>query len=177
MPRLDPSPWLAVVIPYLLAVAYLTYRGLARNEFRAPGKSGWARYRAGSADWLLSTVLNLLLTVAGLFMLWAALFDGAAFTREPVLKRPEASGALVQNVRVDRSPGEVVRCLTELNHAQTYENGRNSWLIAVRNGRNSVMYTFEVTTEGSGSRVEVRRRRPSPFVTWAPCFRSGTEIR
>jgi len=167
----DLTPWLVVTIPYLLIVAYVTYRGLAQREFRVIGKYGWARYRVGSFDWWLSTMVNFALLAAGVIMLKWSVYNGADFARDPVPPMPAASGKLIETAHIDKRAHVLAQCLSELNHAKTYATGPDGWLVAVRNGRNSVMYTFEVRAEGTGSRMDIRRRQVSPFVSWKPCLR------
>ena len=171
MVKLDPSGWLFLVVPYLVAVSYVSYRGLARNEFRRSGRSGWTRYRRGSFDWWEATAVNLLFLGCGLVVLWPALFDGANFNREPARPMPATTGSLVERAHVDRTPEALLDCLTKGRPGQVYADGPGRWVVAVRNGKGSVMYTYEVEAEAGGSRLDVRRRQPSPFVSWRACLR------
>lgn len=81
MPAFDPSPWLLAATPLLVATAYLTYRGLIRQEFRRRGTHGWFRFEPWSLDWIVSTVLNLTLLAASSCLTYASLFHGSTFSQ------------------------------------------------------------------------------------------------
>ena len=112
----DPSPWLLLAVPFLAAALYVAWRGFARNEFRVRGEWAWKRYRTGSVDWYVTTLLNLTFVGAGLFMLYETAFHGKDVSREPRLAMPALAGDLVDTVRVETRPETLAACLADANH-------------------------------------------------------------
>jgi hypothetical protein len=170
MVELDPSPWLILAVPFFLAVAYVFRRGLVRNEFRVRGKKGWAHYFTWSLGWTLATAVNLVFLGASMFVVYLALTRGSDFSREPELSMPPRGGRLTETIQVRREPSVLAECIADLNHGRVYDLGSGKRRVAVRNGRNAVLYTFEIEPDRGGSRMEVRRWSVSPFVGWARCL-------
>ncbi|WP_299422645.1 hypothetical protein [Sphingomonas bacterium] len=170
---MDPSPWLLLTVPFLAVAAYVSYRGWARGQFRVPGRGGWAHYHNGSLDWYGATLLNLVFLGAGVFMLYQSVFRGSDFSREPVLPMPVLTGEPIETVKIKGDPGSLARCLATKNHGQLFALGQGSWRVVVRNGRNRVMYTFDIVPRGGASRMDIYRSWPSPFVGWDGCL-AGT---
>ena len=170
MIRFDPSPWLLLTIPFLGVVIYVCYRGFARNEFRERGKWGWVIYRTGSFDWWLTTLGNLMFLGAGLFLLFQSAFHGSEFSREPELPMPAMTGSPIQSVIVPRSPDSLARCLAALDHGTLYAPSKDGRRVAVRNGRNQIMYIFDIVPAGGDSRMDVYQSLRSPFVNWDKCL-------
>jgi hypothetical protein len=164
---LNPGPSLLVAIPCLLFAIYVTNRGLKRGEFRAPYRSGWVRRETLSPGWWAFTAGNFLFLGTGVFFLYLSLFHGS--DPEPELPMPALTGTLIASERSSRNPHDVADCLARGDSRNLYALGPNSWVYAARNGRNVVMYTFEIVPDGAGSRVDVRRSLMSPFVRWDQC--------
>ncbi len=166
--QLDLSPWLLIAVPILGVVTYITLRGLTRNQFREPGKWGWFAHATFSAGWWVGTFTNVAFLGSSLFIVYMATFQSADFSRDPVLPMPEISGPLVETRVVDLSVVALSECLSNgSEHIYPLPGGGKR--VAARNGRNQVMYIFEIRPEGSRSRIEVFRELPSPFVSWSRC--------
>ena len=72
---------IAVGAPLFAVMIYLSWRGVAHNEFRERGRSGWFKCETASLSYVSGTLMNLaLLTGAGV-TLYAALFHGSDFFR------------------------------------------------------------------------------------------------
>ena len=71
---------LIVILPMWALIAYVTYRGFAKNEFRERGRWGWFRYKPGSVSWVLATTLNLVFLTAFTDCGYQALFHGSTFS-------------------------------------------------------------------------------------------------
>jgi hypothetical protein len=170
MLKLDPSPFLMLAIPMVVLPAFVTHRGLVRNEFRAPARSGWHHYSTGSWSWWSGTITNFVFLSVSAFLLYETMFDGSGFSREPVLPMPALTGTLIASERSDRTSREVANCLSGGEDRNLYALAPDSWVYAERNGRNQTMYTFEIVPDRVGSRVDVRRVQVSPFVTWKRCL-------
>jgi hypothetical protein len=166
----DPSAWLLLVIPSWLFGAYVTRRGFVRNEFRRIARNGWFRYDTWSASWIASTFSNLLFLIVLTWALYEATFHGTKFEAQPQLPEPGMSGAPIDVARSKFDPSALAGCIADLNHGQIYAHQAYQ-VVAVRNGRNSVMYTFAIVAEGTGSRIEVYRSLASPFVSWGQCIK------
>ena len=169
MIQFDPSPWILLATPFWFAIAYVTHRGLVRNEFRVRAKNGWAHYPTWSIHWVIATVTNFIFFGFGAWIFYMTLFHGSDFSREPELPMPAVTGELIETVHVARSSDSLAQCMADLIHGQLFNLGRGDWRFVVRNGRNSVMYTFEIVPERGGSRMDVRRSMASPFVGWYRC--------
>jgi hypothetical protein len=78
--RFDPAPGgIALSLPMLVLMSYITWRGFARREFRIMYRWGWHKLRPGSFDYAVSTLLNLILLGAFALCLHEALFNGSNF--------------------------------------------------------------------------------------------------
>lgn len=170
MIAIDPSPVLLLTVPFLALVGYITRRGLVRNQFRAPGRWAWVSYPTWSLKWWSATSFNFVMLGAAVLIVCESLFHGAEFFREPVHPMPALTGALIKNVRVQRSPESLADCLSNLDHGQAYELAPDHWRVAVRNGRGSVMAIFEILPDGGRSRLEVYQVWTIAFVTWERCY-------
>jgi hypothetical protein len=169
MTNLDPSPWLLLTIPFLAVGLYFFDRGVRRNQFRVPARSGWATYPTGSLNWWAATAVNVVFVGSALFMLFASLFNGSNFSREPSLPMPALDGARVASVIVREQPSVLAQCLANLDHGQVYLVADGGRRVAVRNGRNSLLYTFNIVPDREASRLDVYRLQFTPFVTWMSC--------
>ena len=167
----DPSLWLLLAVPFLAAAIYVSWRGCARNEFRVRGEWPWKKYRTGSIDWYLSTLVNLTFVGAGFFMVYESTFRGTDFSREPELAMPALTGDLVDTIRVGSPPDALARCLADANHGKIFAPNDGTRRVAVVNGRNDVMYIFDIVPQGDVSLMKVYRLSSSPFVGWAGCVR------
>ena len=128
------------------------------------------RYPTWSLGWTFATAMNLVFLGASSFLAYGAPTQGSDFSREPELAMPPLGGRASETIEVAREPHALAQCIAELNHGQAYDLGSGNWRVAVRNGRNALLYTFEIHGDGGGSRVEVRRWGLSPFVGWAKCL-------
>lgn len=169
MIRLDPSPWLLLTVPFLAVVLYFFDRGMRRNQFRVPARSGWATYPIGSLDWWTATAVNVVFVGSASFMLYESLFNGSIFSREPSLPMPALDGTHMASVIAREQPWELAQCLATLDHGQVYLIADGGRRVAVRNGRNSLLYTFNIVPDREGSRLDVYRSQFTPFVTWKGC--------
>ena len=170
MIRIDPSLWLLLVVPYLLAIGYITRRGLVRNEFRSPGKWGWHRYPTWSAAWISATVLNFVFVGVGVLLLYQALFHGSDFSKDPKRILPPLTAPPSEIAQSNTDGDTVAQCIASENHGAIFwlDNGRS--VVVIRNGRNAVLYSFEIVPSGPGSIVYVRRSLATPFVNWERCL-------
>ncbi|MGN6821017.1 MAG: hypothetical protein ACTHJR_20375 [Sphingomonas sp.] len=167
--KLDPTPWLLLSVPFLAATLYFFSRGLRKSQFRVPGTSGWAHYPNGSLDWWTSTLVNAVFVCSALFMVYESLFHGSEFSREPQLPMPSLAGTRVESTRVPESAQMLAACLADLNHGQVYPTEDGGRRVAVRNGRNTMLYTFDIAAGRDSSRLDVYRVQYTPLVRWKSC--------
>lgn len=170
MISVDPSGLLLLAVPFVAVMSYITCRGIVGNEFRVPFRHGWATYSTWSLGWWSATLTNLPFLGASLFFFYQSLFHGADFSREPDLPLPNAAGSVIRTVDVERSPVSLARCLAVLNNGKVYDLGHDQFRVAIRNGRGSVMDTFDVTPQVTGSKLVVRHIWGLSLTRWERCF-------
>lgn len=169
MIRLEPTLWLLLTLPFVAVIAYICWRGWTRNEFRVPGKNGWAWYASRSVNWWIATFVNFSFFGAALFLLGQSLFNGSAFSRQPQFPMPKLAGSRTISLNVAQTPDALARCLSEQNHGQIYSETQNTRRVVVRNGRGAVLYIFEIARNDAGSRLDIYQVSPTPFIKWSSC--------
>lgn len=172
---MDVSLWILFATAWLALTGYLTFRGLAKNEFRERGRWGWHRYRAYSFEWWGGTVVNLLFLGIGLFFFYQEFFHGSEFGREAIHPPPRISGEPTKTLHASGTAQQVALCIADLNHGQSYRFSDGRWRVAVWNGRGEDMYAFEIVDDAPGSRLDIYRSFMSPFVGWDRCLDGGGE--
>ena len=79
MLSLDPHPMLLLIVPLWAGIAYVTHRGLVRNEFRLRGRWEWKHFETWTLDWAISTVTNFVFLGVCTALAYAATFHGSTF--------------------------------------------------------------------------------------------------
>ena len=156
-------------------MAFITQRGLMRNQFWVRDQSGWpVTYSRGSLKWCGATVLNLMFLSASLFLTYEAIFHGSEFDRQPVRPMPFLSGTPTITVHANLRSQQVAACIADLNRGQAYRLDEGHWRVAVWGDRGRLLDTVELVDEASGSRVDIYESFLS-YVDRESCLTGGAK--